>query len=293
MNQPLEPDERVAQRLREAHALLDEQPSATVRSAILLAAARRNKEAPGARTERAGARPPWLRFFAWRPPLAAGAAIFAGVLAITIGLRVEREQGAVAPSSAPFAPGEGGAAPSAPSAKNPSLTPAPATIETGRIMRAPEGDGAVPGSVPVPLGAARPKAAASSATGGSAAEGASEAVQSEMQLAPAPSMPAAPADRSALSGAGAEPGARARRAPETIPNLQHDALTDRQPLPVSALKQAPTASSHAAYTSSPELWLKHIAELRAARRDAEAEQELARFASAYPNLAIPPSAQPR
>jgi len=154
MNQPLESDDRLARRLREAHALLAEQPSAKVRSAILLAAAQRHQDAPSAQAERAGAQAIWLRLFAWRPPLAAGAAVFAGVLAITIGLRIERDQGAVAPVSAPAASEEGGATLPAPRAKAPSLMPAPPAIDAGRSVPAPGGDSRVHRDAAVPLGAA-------------------------------------------------------------------------------------------------------------------------------------------
>jgi hypothetical protein len=39
--------------------------------------------------------------------------------------------------------------------------------------------------------------------------------------------------------------------------------------------------------ATPELWLKHIRELRAAGRSAEAAQSLARFRARYPDFVLP------
>jgi len=276
MNQPPEPDDRLAQRMRRAHELLDEQPSVKVRSAILAAAAQRPKQAPG------GGRSRWSWLLAWRPPLAAGAAIFAGVLAITIGLRVEREQGAGAPSTGP---GETGEDQVAPGAKSPSSMPPRTTLETGRTRRAPQGQPPAQEAAPLAPEAAKPKAARSAS--GEATAGASASPQTDAQLAPGP---AAPAARPSFGASVVEPGAPAR---EAIPNLQPGALTNRQSWSAPAREPAPAADSNAAYTASPERWLERIAELRAAGHDAEAEQELARFTATYPNLPVPSSARRR
>lgn len=43
------------------------------------------------------------------------------------------------------------------------------------------------------------------------------------------------------------------------------------------------------YTNTPELWLKHIAELRTQGRHEEADKELEAFRKVYPGFAIPPA----
>lgn len=292
MNTPLEPDDRLARRLQAAHAVLDEQPSGKTRAAILSAAAQRRKVlAAAVAAARARDRSLWDRLVAWRPPLAAGAAVCAGVLAISIGLRVEHEQGALAPPLAPAAPADGGTAPPAPEAKLRSVVPVPQKLEAGRAERPPALRSGPTASEAAQAGAALPTA------GASAAAGAASEMKSQIQTAPAASpalaAPAPSAARSAFSGTVAEPGARARRELDAAPNVPSGVSADRQPLGRSERLQAPSSEPAATYTSSPQVWIKHIAELRAAQRDAQADQELARFMAAYPNLPVPQSAQRR
>lgn len=316
MNPPPLPEdpavERLAQRLRAAHEVLDERPAPKVRAALLEAAARRHVPAMAqpsvARPAPQGDASGWRRWLAWRPRLAATGAALAGVLAVSIGLRVQQEANlnrpgsvqsetafqahgaAVAPSRAPTA-APAVAPPMIDVRRDEVLVPAPplppslstrgaqaaAKVAPGeaRLQSAPPA-AAPAAAVDAPSAAEVDRAAAGSAGAGAAAPLPEQAARFAPAPAPAPAI-AASASRSAQSAA---PASNALR--PGLDEPQADALRSSAGAASRQLKAAPPA-----YRSTPAAWLDRIAELRTAGRDAEADEELRRFVAAHPGVALP------
>jgi hypothetical protein len=308
-----------ARRLRQAQDVLDERPAAKVRAAILEAAARR--QAPATASGTAPDRSGRARWFAWRPRFAAVGAALAGVLAISIGLRVQQEANLTpadvdlerAARQAPAAPPSGAAAAGASGAVSGNARAGAA---------APGRDEAAVRAFPAAPTAGAGAAATAAATAAKAAPAAPAAPAAnpvgELPALPADNMErgAVPSSRSLSSPATVDrPGAAPFPAPATAPaagaaapgaasepgSAQAAASSERKALPAAPARQLdqvqlPSDMARAravrpapAYRASPEAWLERIATLRAAQRDAEAEEELQLFAAAHPGVALPPS----
>ncbi len=293
---PTPADDRLAARLREAHAALDERPSARARAAVLTAAA--PNEAPmepaafptirtPARRPRPAAPRPW---WAWRPPLAAGVAALAGVLALSIGLRVERERAQAAPDGAGTmepAPTNGAPVPAA------ALNPAPAPAAPPRSER-PTGSAS---------GALAPHAITSARGAAIAPRASPEPVPKAFPLAvPAPAGDDARARDTSPSTTPAlpAPSPAPSPAPPAAAGADARSASQRQSMQQSLERsfQVPKASAPATgseLATPPDgtdagTWLQRIVALRAAGRDVEADAELDRFRAAYPGAVVPPRA---
>jgi hypothetical protein len=311
-----------ARRFREAQDLLDEGPSAAVRMAILRAAraaanARAQPPIPDmapARRPATGNRiaqrfAPWL---AWRPSVPIMATMAVGLLAIALTAQVEREQ--AGSGALPSAPAISRSAPSAPPSASTSTAERPALPE--ETATAPRASGAaapaaaqqrqsMPDS-PSRRSAAKesrpgePPRADSSARSARLATGGADA---------AAATPVRPLGAPPLAPPVASPGAAA--APASAPrSTAADAAAQAAPpdagAPAAAgisVDRAPAAEStrtaltrkpggpEAAVLPSATQWLRRIIALRQSHEDDAADRELARFSSAYPEVAIPPQAR--
>jgi len=284
MTMPTPDDDHLAGRLREAHAALDERPSVRIRAAVLHAAA---QDAPvmaiAAAPASAGparARRRW----SWRPPVTIGATALAGVLALVIGLRAERELAVRPPPADGDAPRV--AAPAAPAIPASAIpTPAIPAAPAGPVAPArpsrnqrPAGPGSAGAAAPVPapIGA-----------------GAAEQRDSAAPRAPQAFPLAMPAPSGNDAGTAAPPvRSVAPQAPAPAPSASTRSLQ----LPKSAAGAAAQDAAAAGIATpgpgaSPAPWIRYIVALRSAGRDAEADAELARFHLAYPGEAVPDAAR--
>lgn len=288
MNLPTEHDEtgrRWSQRLRQAHELLDERPSTKVRDAVLRAAAQGAAGASGHAPRPVRPGPGAWRWLSWRPPLAAGATALVGVLAIGIGLRVQQEQQAARPAAGqdqealqpgvrqervPSAVALPGAA--APVRPTPALTvtessegaaarraaPAPAAPPTGAMV------------APAPQALSLPRVMPNAAP---------DAVSGASRSAPSNVSPSVTTDATADATADAPRNDAAAAA--------HNAAAAAQARTALSAPLHNPAMGPATAVQEPLSWLKRIAQLRAAHRDDEADQELARFVEANPGQGVP------
>jgi hypothetical protein len=263
-------DERVAALLRAAHERLDERPSLGMRAAILRAAAAR---ATGDALDWADQRPPqapprpssdrpWWRI--WVPPLGLSATLLVCVLAIGVFLHREDR---VAPSDAQSAGPAAGAA-----AKEQGIVIMVQPLAPN-VKKAPRAEAAP--SAPAPTGApptaGRPMAAPS-------ATARTAPVLPALQIAPVQVPVPAP---TAAPYAGAS-------VPPPAPGIEK--------APTKQFMQRATPareSSRDVVDADPQHWLQRIAKLRDAGENDRADDELARFRQAYPDVPVPASALPR
>jgi hypothetical protein len=274
MNATPDPDDAEATRLRAAHELLDERPSPAVRAAVLRAAAESARGHAVSAPVGAPRQRPVSRWFGWRPAAAAGATVAVGLLAIGISVHVERESPVESRSATPAA--VAAPAPSAVTAPPPDAQNiAPASKDAKPASAPPTAP-----SLPVPV--AQPPAPAPTADRRALAPAGAAAADQPAQ-APAAAPSAQNAARSRM---------RLMQAPETeaaapSPALAPKGLSADQaapPHPYSSVERARVAPA------SPDDWLRRIVELRRAGKDAEADDELARFRAAFPDVKVPADA---
>jgi hypothetical protein len=264
MNTLPDPVDRAAQRLREAHLVLDERPRPGVRDAILRAAA----GAQGARGAQPAApvreRGSWLR---WRPAFAAMGTASVAIVVVSVGLEMQRQVPSegmpVSPATLAPAPARDPAPVASPPAPvaTPSNAPASAAPpasqeEPSQPVPRPRESADLP-APPMQRPTALSKSASDAASGGARAEGARDELRLLRSLAPAQSEQAA--------SRGATPDLRSRGLVISVP-------ADRE------------SAAH---------WLDRIIAMRQANRDREAEEELTRFRAAYPEEPIPAAALAR
>ena len=289
-----DPNAAEAERLRAAHELLDERPSPGVRAAVLRAAAESARGSPSADPARVPRARPAHWWLGWRP--AAAATVAVGILAVGISVNIERER-----------PAAGSSETSAPATAAPVTPSAPATnAETFSKAREakpalsspPAARRAIPEDAPratkraFDRSAAPPASAPRAPAGPPAAAPAAGAAQTEESPAPGS------AGSASTSGS---PGATPVPSPERAERLQAapaaapppraaapaaKALLRNQAAPV----QSDSDADRLQRSTSPDDWLRRIIELRRARRDAEADDELTRLRAAFPNLKIPADA---
>jgi hypothetical protein len=269
--------------LHAANELLAEQPSAGVRARVLAAAAMRGAGARpadvgGGRRARRWLFPPWL----------AGAAVTGMVSLLCVGVvwRMVQEDGAnvAVPGAVPTAPGAAAPdraarlgdssalpaeRPTLPRDKAQSAAPAPAA-------RAPA---AIPADRPPP-GEAPPAAEADAAPAASATTAPGARVGTMSATEDAAGVAAGPGDRAPEV---APAPAAARTAPAAAKSMLRvsPAVVPAPPAETAATPPAP------AYRADAPAWLARIRELRTARRDSEAGEELRLFRLAHPDQVIP------
>jgi hypothetical protein len=257
----------------------------------ILAAARADLRAAGASAARRHR--PWWK--AWLKPASVMAVAVLG-LSLTWQVIDEQERdrrheiGSARdqPKTADTA-GQGAAAPPPGAAAPVNIAPAPAVAE-----RAP-----APADQPArarrqaaePAAAAAPQAFPAQEEAGKSKAGATSGSVAQPARAPLPALPATPAEKKNLragdarakdergdaAASGSAPAADKREAEGRVgPSAaEADALG----------KAAPAAAT-------PQAWLQQIRELRAAGREAEAAQSLARFRVSYPDFVVPDDLKP-
>jgi hypothetical protein len=286
-----DPNAAEAARLRAAHELLDERPSPGVRAAVLRAAAESARGDSLTEPVRAARRRPARWWLGWQP--AAAATVAVGILAVGISVHVEHEGPIASHPETSAAPGAAApAAPPAPATNAESFSkareampaviappPAPRPPVPADALRATKRDldrpaEAAPFALRAPGGSPAAAAADSAAqTRASPGPESAGSVSSSLGAAPGPSAERAARLQASPAAALAPPAA----APAAKALLQNRAEPSR-----------PDANADPSQRSaSPDDWLRRIIELRRAGRNAEADDELARFRTAFPNVKIP------
>jgi hypothetical protein len=291
MTMPTPADDHLAGRLREAHAALDERPSVRIRAAVLHAAAQDAPVMAIAAAPAAAGSARARRRWSWRPPVTIGATALAGVLALAIGLRAEREL-AVPPAparddvprvAAPAAPAIAAPAIPTPAIPTPAIPAAPAgPVATARPSRnqRPAGPGSAGAAAPVPA-----------PIGAGAAEQRDSAVPRAPQAFPL-AMPASSGNDAGTAAPPVRSVVPQATAPAPSPNTSTRSLQLRKSAAGAAAQDAAAARiATPGPGASPAPWMRYIVALRSAGRDAEADAELARFQLAYPGEAVPDAAR--
>jgi len=291
-----------AVRLRAAHQLLDERPSPRVRAAVLRAAAqvRERSEPSTARASRERSSHTWLR---WRPT--AAATVTVAVLAIGVALNVDRQTSVGSRIEPPAAPAPAASAPPqlqrlAPArqqepvgqAKHSDAVPA-GTLGGLARDRKPVGEAAPSVTAPAPAEAAPPVQEFMRKKVDQAKSTAAAPPPKASITGPASSLPAAAAQSAdQLTGAPQEKERRfAAPAPALAAPPPAGRVIDGKPAADEVQStRARAKDKREAAVRSPDEWLARIIELRRAGRNAEADDELARFRTAFPDATIPPDA---
>jgi len=272
-----DPNAAEAARLRAAHELLDERPSPGVRTAVLRAAAESVRGSPSTDPVRVARPVRW--WLGWQP--AAAATVAVGILAVGLSVHVEHERPTASRSETSAPPAT--AAPIASPETNaetfskareakPAVTPPPSAPrppipqDASRAAKRDFDQPAAARSAEAGAGAVRTDGSFAAGSSGSPS-GSPEAVPSAESNA---RMMAAPA--AAPPARGAAPAAKA--------------LLQKQAEPL----QPTTDADRLQRSASPDDWLHRIIQLRRAGRDAQADDELARFRAAFPNAKIPADA---
>lgn len=243
------------------HAAATEQPGPQLDRRILDAARAELK------TERATRRrAPWWQ--GWLPAAAAMAVVIVG-LSVTWRVMDEQERRLREEMSAAAAAGETAAA---------AAPPAPPAEATAGVLDAPAP--AAEKSRRVPAGAIT-----------KAPPGMPEPAATSVVAAPAATV-SAPVEAEAKKGRRADrDDVRERGATSAAANSAGGPARAPGKLEAQSLGSAAAAADSAAQpavdAATPAAWLQHIRALRAAGRNAEAAQSLARFRTRYPGLALP------
>ncbi len=276
----------------ELHALYREAAQAEPDAMLdrkILDAARAGLRAAGA--TKARRRPPW-----WKNWLPAASALAIALVGLSVTWRVMDQQERDLRQEMKAAEGvrersaetAGSAAPALRTADAPPRDATPVAQKGGRAESTTIKD--APPGVPEP--AARPAPAAAAPMTTTAPAVADEALKKSLR-AEKEDLRAEKEDlrerRDASAAAGADPGL-ARQAGKLEAGSAAMGSSGANGATAADLLAAPAAKSATAPAvdgASPEAWLKQIRELRAAGRDAEAAQSLARFRARYPDFALP------
>ena len=269
----------------ELHALYREAAQAEPDAMLdrkILDAARAGLRAAGA--TKARRRPPW-----WKNWLPAASALAIALVGLSVTWRVMDQQERDLRQEMKAAEGvrersaetAGSAAPALRTADAPPRDATPVAQKGGRAESTTIKD--APPGVPEP--AARPAPAAAVPMTTTAPAVADEALKKSLRAEKEDLRER----RDASAAAGADPGL-ARQAGKLEAGSAAIGSSGANGATAADLLAAPAAKSATAPAvdgASPEAWLKQIRELRAAGRDAEAAQSLARFRARYPDFALP------
>jgi len=259
---PSEPDDPAIHGLRAANQLLDERPRPALRDAILRAAADAKAPAPLTATPGKAAvrKGRWRSGFGWSPAISGLAMAGIALFAIAVLLNVWH--------------------------KGPQDRP----------VEIAQADSTVAGAAAAPAPASPP---ASTALAASAAPQEARPAPAAAAPIPVPARPFPPAPAPAAPPAGARTLERTPLAMQAP--LASAADRQRDDTPVLKLSEAPAGRVAARalgapvaappYRTSTRSWIERLIELRHAHADREADEEMALFRAAHPDVPIPAEAQ--
>lgn len=303
------PDNEITRRYRDASGELGETPSAAARAAILAAAARQVQ----ARPEDASNIAKRPRAFA-RWPLGAAAAVLLSTLAVLMADRTEREIGSELASSRADSATEARSEVAKPASSAPQ--PAPAQEAKAKQGNATDAEAQTP--------ARRADARELESRRVDPPAAAPPPMRQETPAAPAavarPVTPTPPSPATSTPAASADAAAARSMAESTVREQDRGLSSSSPAAPSAAMGQlrknererattAPASSAESPAAAAPTMsgaaarlegkvemtaaaWLERIIELRRKGEDERADAELKKFRERYPEVVIPPQAQP-
>jgi hypothetical protein len=295
-----ERDDKVAAAYGAAATALDERPSEATRAAILAAAAREVGARPTA-ANAPGASIPGARRYPL--PLAAAATVLIGTVAVLLATRTEREMPAeevARPSTLAAAPAATDARQEAPREAPPESAKAPAIAQSEAKPAAPPPAQQTPRTVP--------ERARQQESGGRRAAQSAQRASAPGDSAQVTADAAATSDAARTAAAGvAAPLAKSEadasesvRSEPAISELRRDQPVAAAPAapeeehvvgrPVARTKPFADGVARPARQESAQAWIERIVKLRAAGRDAEADEEVKKFRAQYPQATLPEAA---